>query len=285
MTTFVSTFCHVAFPLAKIVNLCLNTVLCNVEPMDRLKEFLSSLGLKDKESNVYLAALQYGSQTASVLARKTDMPRSTMNFELNTLVRKGFVSKDIREKTTYFNALPPECIENILLGKAASVKKSINDFKEIFPILNDMQGQVNPMTKVQYFEGIESLCRLIDDDINDNVGGLYLSGHNNMHPKIREYLKRVYVPSLKNRDGRNQMIIKDGEMAREYTSWVKDYEDVIFADPEIFKMKYTIAIYGNKVAFCSYDPSDLCGIIIENSLITNGMRAMFEVMKNSIKTL
>ncbi len=249
--------------------------------MEKLKEFLESIGLKGKEADVYIAALKYGSQTASVLAKKTNLPRSTVNFVLKTLIQKGFAAKDIRNKSTYFNALQPEYIENILLGKLASAKKSMSDLKDMMPLLNGIRNDFTAPVKVQYFDGVEGLCRMLDDFAARDQEVLYISSHNNMHPTIREYVYSVYLPICDKQENKNKIILHEGELSREYEKKAKNsYNEFIFVNSDAYELTLTTAIYGDKTAFWSYDPSDMSGIIIQNKLIAANMRTVFSVFKS-----
>lgn len=248
----------------------------------RTEEFLKNLGLSDKEILLYLASLQYGSSLASVIARKTGIARSTVNFVFDELVQKGLASKDIKNGSVYFSALSPEFLENLLLGKMAAVKKSMADFKEILPALCNVRSKHSNVPKIQYFEGVEGLCRMLDDFCAVDQTVLYISGHNMMSQKIREYVYAVYLPISNKHENKNKIILNDGTKAREYKNLAaKAYDEFIFIDPEKFPLTLTTAIYGDKVAFWSYDPEDMTGVIIENTLIAENMRTMYNAMKNA----
>jgi hypothetical protein len=148
-----------------------------------------------------------------------------------------------------------------------------------------MENKLTQIPKVQYFEGYEGLCRMLDDFCAVDQTVLYISGHNMMHPRVREYTYNVYLPICNKHQNKNKIILNDGEKAREYERVAgKAYDEFIFADPKKYPLSLTTAIYGNKTAFWSYDPVDMTGVIIENHLIANQMRTIFEVMKEKFKS-
>jgi HTH-type transcriptional regulator, sugar sensing transcriptional regulator len=247
-----------------------------------IKIFLSQLGLTEKESQLYITALKYGPQTASTIATKTGIARSTVNFLFKELIKKGFASKENREKTTYYFAVHPESIEHMLQERRAETKKLENDFQYILPFLKGMQSDASPIPKVRYFEGLKGLYRTIDDVCESDQTVRFISSHNNMHPQIREYIENIYLPQSKQHKNKNQMIINEGTEARKYVQKANDiYEEIIFMDPKNNPFKLTTAIYGNKTAFISYDPEDMSGFIIENKLLTEHMKTIFERLKIS----
>lgn len=249
-----------------------------------IKKFLSEFGLTEKEVQLYLGSLKYGPQTASTLATKTGLPRSTVNFLFTQLIQKGFASKQVEENTTYYTAIPPETLHYILEEKKATAKKLQNDFQHVLPLLKGMQNSGSPIPKVRYFQGLEGLYRTIDDCIEQDQTVLFISSHNNMHPKIRNYIESVYIKKSKTHHHKNKMILNAGKEAEEYLKKAKDvYEEIIFVDPKKNPFKLTTAIYGNKVAFISYASDDMSGIIIENHLLADHMKTIFGILEKSLK--
>ena len=142
------------------------------------------------------------------------------------------------------------------------------------------------MPKVQYYEGLEGLYRMLDDFCAEDQTVLYISGHNMMHPSVREYTYNVYIPKSNKHRNKNKIILSEGAKAREYEKVAAQaYDEFIFADPKEFPFGLTTAIYGNKTAFWSYDPKDMTGVIIENQLIADQMRTLFVALRTSVKQL
>lgn len=250
--------------------------------MPDIQSFLKSLGLTKKERELYLASLKYGPQTASTLAQKTGIARSTVNFVFNELIKKGFASKNIEEKTTYFSAIQPELIEYILLKKAAKTKKLIQDYKELLPSLEDFQNTFSTTTPTtRYFEGIEGIRRLIDDNCRKDETVLFISGHNNMmDPRVQKYITDIYIPISKKHKNKNKMIIQDGEQARAFAKKAEGvYDEITFIDPEKYPLSITTAIYGDRISLSSSNPKDMSGILIKNQLVANHMRTIFNILK------
>ncbi|MBL4694640.1 hypothetical protein JKY72_04695 [Candidatus Gracilibacteria bacterium] len=248
-----------------------------------IQNFLSQLGLSEKESQVYLSSLKYGSQTASTLALKTKLPRSTVNFVFADLLHKGFASKESKSNSTYYTATPPEDIRYNLDQKKASLRKLESDFNEILPYLEGLQTSGTPMPKVRYYEGLEGLYRTIDDCCDQDETVHFISSHNNMHPKIRDYIEKIYIPRSQKHKNKNVMIINEGQSADTYLQKAAGvYKEVHKVDPQKNLFKLTTAIHGNNTLFISYAPEDLSGLIIENELIADHMRTIFDIVKKGL---
>lgn len=249
--------------------------------MPDLKNFLKSLDLTEKEITLYLASLKYGPQTASTLSKKTGLARSTVNFVFEELIKKGFASRDTKEKTTYFSVIQPESIEYILLERNAKAKKQLNDYKDLLPMLHSLQNQSSPIPKVRYYEGVEGLCRIVDVFCEDDAFVFYVSSHNNMHPKVRDYVESIYLNKSRKHKNKNKMILHDGKAAKKYVDKSRDvYDEVIFIDPEKNPLNLTTGVFNNKTVFLSYDPKDMSGIVIENQLIADHMKTIFKTLQH-----
>ncbi len=246
--------------------------------------FLEGLGLSEKEAELYLHSLRTGPQTASTLSKKTRIARSTVNFLFEQLIKKGFAEKEVHEKTTYFKVIQPKSLEYILLDQLARTKKQMSEFQDLLPIMDGIRKHRPLAPKVTYYEGLESLYRMIEDCCEKDESVWFISSHNNMHPKIREYIERVYVPKSKKHIHKNKMILSDGEPARKYLKQASGvYDESILVDPQKNPFELTVAIHGDRVDFISYDPRDLSGVIIENPLIATHMRSVFEIMRSYFK--
>ncbi|PIQ77604.1 hypothetical protein COV82_03600 [Candidatus Peregrinibacteria bacterium CG11_big_fil_rev_8_21_14_0_20_46_8] len=251
---------------------------------DNLFQFLTDLGLSEKEITVYLCSLEHGSQTASTIALKTDLARSTVNFIFGELIHKGFASKQNKENTTYYTAITPELIAFTIEQKKAAAKKLETDFKHVLPLLTSIQNTSSPLPKVMYFEGLEGLYRTIDECCKEDKSVYFISSHNNMHPKVREYIEQIYIPASKKHTHKNKMILNKGLQSANYIKKAESvYDEIIMVDPQENPFALTTAIVGNKTLLISYAPEDLSGIIIENNLIANHMRTIFKVLIASFK--
>ncbi|MFA6024688.1 MAG: helix-turn-helix domain-containing protein [Candidatus Gracilibacteria bacterium] len=248
--------------------------------MQDLISFLKDQGLSEKEAQLYLAALRYGPQPSSFLAGKTGLPRSTVDYVFQELVQKGFGASHKENEIRYYSAINPEHIEFFLLDKLGEAKKQMESFKDLVPLFKQQMNMWSSLPLVQYFQGVKGLERMLDDFSSVDQTVLYISGHNMMHPKIREYTYDVYLPAVRKHKNKNKIIMNDGEKAREYQKKASEaYDEFIFVDPVKFPLTLTTAIYGDKVAFWSYDPSDMSGVILKNSMMASQMRTIFEALR------
>jgi len=178
----------------------------------------------------------------------------------------------------------PECLEYVLLEKEAETKQQQRELKELLPFLKSLKNRFSPLPKVRYYEGIEGLKRLVDYTCEKDEEILFMSGHNEMHPQLRKYIERVYVPTVRQHIKKHRMIINDGEKSRAFCKKSEGTcEEIIFIDPKEHPFKLTTFVHGNRVAFASYNPKDLTGIVIENQFIADHMREVYKILEKYFK--
>lgn len=117
-----------------------------------MKEKLKQLGLNQKEISVYMYLIEYGISWASEIAKHILLPKSTVNFLLENLWRRGYLEKSERSKTHYYEAD---------IGLLESLLKKEIDEKEHFllqtlPELREMNKNVISKPKMIFFDGIEN---------------------------------------------------------------------------------------------------------------------------------
>src|SRR3989339_80013 len=61
--------------------------------MEKINLILKNIGLTDTETNIYLTGLQYSSIGVNRLEKETKIKRTTIYHAINTLSKKGLVSK------------------------------------------------------------------------------------------------------------------------------------------------------------------------------------------------
>lgn len=117
-----------------------------------LKEF----GLTDKEIQVYLALLPLGSVNLQVLARKVDLPRTTIYNTLTYLFTKGLVSKIVKGYVTYFEAVDPHKLIDTVDQKKEMILS-------VLPELESLKAYVKESSAVEIYEGFKGISTILAD--------------------------------------------------------------------------------------------------------------------------
>ena len=126
-------------------------------------EDLQSLGLSDKEASVYLAALELGSDTVQRIAQKAKVKRVTTYVVLQTLLKKGLVSKIDKGKKTLFVAEEPERLSRFIDQQILDLSQRKNSLKGLVRELRLINNISPNKPTVRFFEGREGVDTLISD--------------------------------------------------------------------------------------------------------------------------
>ncbi len=244
-----------------------------------LEPTLEKLGLNKTEIRVYLTLLPLGIAPASAVGNRLSMPRSTAKYTCQQLAEKGLITQSIKNNTVFYAAKNPDSLHTLLYKE----KKSLTDKEaDLHRVIGDLKNLFHPqqiLPKVVFFEGLENIKKMFEDVLEEKqtlYGVLRIDSH--IHPEILAYLNDIYIPRRKVLQNPSWMIFNDTPQTREYQGNDKDVNRTTLLVPEkSFPFEVCFHIYGNKVAFYSYEEYDLTGVIIQNSLIRTTQFSLFNL--------
>src|SRR3989339_14349 len=134
-----------------------------------LQSFLQKIGLSDKESIIYLTSLRFGSQPVSVIAKHSEINRTTVYDLFESLIKKGLATKICKGTTTYFQVSDPKNLINYLEREQneyiRKTEKQINEVKNILPALKSLENPQSTKPKVQFFDGEKGMREAYEDTL------------------------------------------------------------------------------------------------------------------------
>lgn len=116
-----------------------------------IKKF-EQLGLTNGEARVYLALLKLKNSTVGPIIKESGVTNSKIYDVLNRLIEKGLVSFTVKEKTKYFQALPPKRLKDYLDKKEREVEENKSVLNSLLPQLESLSDK-NTDENVQIFKG------------------------------------------------------------------------------------------------------------------------------------
>ena len=235
------------------------------------KEALSSLGLSDKETAVYLAALELGPSPAATIAKKTGVQRTHVYDIAKKLIARGVIGESISRGRTLFAATAPEALVE---QQAAQLEK----LKQNLPVLNALFNTSGPKPNVYFYEGPDGIDRINEDTLRypgEIIGfttprfaaGSTKSTGSAFIKKRVALKKRTRVIG---EDCPENRILQSRDTA--------DLRETRLLSPNVFSSDIEIAIYGDRVALVDYKQN--WGLIIENAQIVSALKMLFEITWN-----
>ena len=166
---------------------------------------LRKLGLKEKEVNVYLAALELGFDSVQNIAKHAELSRPTVYEIIKGLIEKGLMREikrkgAVRGERSYFAAESPDALLGLLRTQKREVEEREREFVRIISSLRakyNLAGQA----EIKTFPADE-LKFLLDDFSQSQTENIIFIGQNasifkNWQAKLPEIKKRLGSVNLK----------------------------------------------------------------------------------------
>jgi len=236
---------------------------------------LRSVGLDDKEAQLYLAGLQLGSAPASDYAKATDLNRITAYNTLEMLVRRGLFTLVKKMRGKWYAPVAPEYL-------SLEAKKNAQSLERVLPELRSMQGNSYRKPHVRFFEGWEGVRTVYEDTLTAksellnfaNSGVIRTYWPNYDEEYVAERVKRgIHLRGIAPNDPIGRKVHgEDKQVLRE----------IRLVPAKEFDFTNEINIYDHKVAIISFDSglrggSDMFGVIIESKEVAETQRQIFEM--------
>ena len=230
-------------------------------------EALQAIGLNEKETAVYLAALELGQDTVSNIAKKARIKRPTCYLVLETLKQRGLIHAITKGTRTFFSAEDP----TKLLGLIAEKHRAL---KTVLPYLHAINNRQPHKPRVKFYEGAEGVLTIYQEAFESD--------------KIRfwgsiEDLMRIFPEPLdwfmeisKKKKPRVFDLLNDSPEARAYAKKVlrPGYEIRFF--PKDLRVSIDSVLFKNKVGIVAFTPEPH-GLLIESNDIVQSFSSLWEL--------
>jgi len=239
------------------------------------KDALLHIGLNEKEIQIYLSLLELGSSTVLAIAKRSGIKRPTAYLVLQSLVEKGFASRIVKGKKTFF---APQHPKKLITESELRLK----ELQEIVPQLEVMFRKRKERPRIRIFEGKEELDRAYDElfVVKGKIlfmGTLKLSME--IFPKTFRRQDLVQLSS----EFTIREILDESKESLEYANKVKgQYHEVRFIPKKLLPFEADIGIFGNHTLITSVK-KEYFTIDIESKEIARAFRTIFEMMWMSAK--
>jgi len=233
-------------------------------------EALRGLGLEDKEVQLYTSLLELGETTVLELAKKSGVKRPTCYVVLPSLEAKGFVTKTVRSKKTFWIAQPPRKL-------ISEAEFRLAELKEVVPQLESLLQKGSDKPRVIIYEGREALDRAYDDVFVIKGDMFYIGNLKLFEEAFPRTMKKFhyvqYSPEFTVRG-----ILYETDEAREYArEHDNDYQHTRFIPKEFTPFLMDIGIFGNRTLISSIK-KDYFTVSIESDEVANAFHTVFEMM-------
>jgi sugar-specific transcriptional regulator TrmB len=248
-----------------------------------LEKNLETIGLSEKEANVYLALLELGHASVQDISKKAKVNRATTYVILDALIKKGLCSTFSKEKKTYYGAETPERLNSLFAIQKKEIEEKQRILDTLMPQLEVLNNSRENKPSVRFYEGKESLQTLINDmyTTKDKLVRSIFSADN-----VEDIFSEEERTEARER--RLKLGIKFKTIytsTRKGAAWpVNPLTERFRVSENKFPISNDIAIYDGKVRIASLGKK-LSGVIIEDQEIYNTFVSIFELAWEAAKNM
>ncbi len=265
-----------------------NSGLCYIKNMDTifLVQELKKVGLSDKAATIYAAVLDSGVAFPSKIAEVTKLNRSTVYAILTDLAIKGLVTEIERNKKLCYQVERPGKLINFAKIQIGLAEDRFERAKKLLPEIEGLFSLVPNKPRVRYFEGLAGILSMYEDHINEK-DSYEMVGFSNVEALVQflpEKLMKHYVMAKERLGITSRGIFPKGTVSDNYNRVAYrgvDKKTLVKArsiPADMFPYKGEITVYGkNKVSIINFQENILIGVIIEDKMIADMMRMIFEL--------
>lgn len=127
-----------------------------------------TLGFNENERKVYLDLADVGKSTASMIAKRINIPRTTTYSILDSLEKKGLIAIEQKGNKTIFRVNQPESLLRMLKRDKEELFKRESAAKELIETIKPYFRTRNfSVPKLQFFEGKENVENMLYDQFSN----------------------------------------------------------------------------------------------------------------------
>lgn len=232
------------------------------------------MNFSEKEADVYLALLELGKATVSVIARKAGLNRTTGYHILDSLTGKGLVSVSGSEPLQEFVAESPDKITELLQKKFTEYEKYLSQAKETVPQLKSFHN-VSDRPRVRFYEGKQGLMEVYEDTLTSHEPLKAFANFEDMHKALPDYFPSYYLRRAKKGLNIRGVVPITPEALERQKHNKEEAREMVFVPGDKYYFSPEIDMYDNKVMIASW--KEKLGIIIESEEISDAMKKVFEL--------
>lgn len=241
---------------------------------------LMTLGLGEKESKTYLAALELGQTTAQKIAEQSKVNRASVYVAIEALMQKGLMSSVNEGKKQYFIAESPEKLSLLFREQAMEIQRKHEYLDKILPKLKSINNNEADKPVVRYFKGKESLAGMAED--------IFYSAQNNEKMRIIysfDLLKKMFSEDeiVSFRKKRQDRKVSGIAIVNDDLNRLKTDSEIYRLNSKEYNITSDFAIYGDKVRITT-QKGEVHSLIIENKEISNTLKILYDLAIKYLKS-
>jgi len=242
------------------------------------EENLTQLGLSKEESQLYLALLDKGAQSATQLAQATSVKRTYVYSVIEGLISKGLVKQEKSGRSTTFIPLSPDTLLDLAETRKLQVEQAKIGLETILPQLKTLYSHAEEKPLVTYFEGTEGIKKVFKDIYRPKDEPVYgCVDLEKSDEAVPGHIIDKLIPLRIENNVKAISFIAESKTAREVQS--KDSQSLResqLLDKDNYPLPAEIDVYEDKIAMLSFEKGKFVGVLIQNQALATSLKSIFK---------
>jgi predicted transcriptional regulator len=247
----------------------------------KIKQLLTTLGLSEAASSIYLTLLKHGISSISDISKQSGIYRPVVYKHLPSLIEHTLVAESMHGKRVMYSAESPTVLEHL----ADNVKNTLE--QELPGMLLQFHKQGHRPT-IRYFEGREGISHVYETLLQGGKKGDIIYRYES--PKDFHYISKYYpklywnIATRRSPTGQSQIqkfVITNEQTQKNRPPRLERYSKAVPAKFDVFEYDITQIVYGDKVAFIDFATETAS--LIESKSFANFQRQIFKLLFNFLE--
>jgi len=255
-----------------------------------LENQLKSLGLTDHEANIYSTLLSNSPASATLIAKKCNLSRSSVYTSLSSLISKGLVGTSYKNEVKQFVIEDIDALHQMVKNEEAVLEKKKNTLNDISLSIKALQqGDIN-IPEVIVFEGQTGLKKIYTSMLHQaqpNETMMIVRDEfvwqenwqfvfkNDWHGKVKRLRQEKNV--------KTKLLINNSALEKTKSNYYKSRKalDYKYLSGKDKVNNFAMYIIGDTVSILSTENSNPVGIKIVNKHLADNYKALFNGLWNN----
>lgn len=247
--------------------------------MHNIQGVLKSLGLNEKEIEIYLTLLKVGPSPASALGKRTGIVRSTAQYTCQQLAQKGIVRMTHKGTTNLFSAESPEKLVILISRERLNLDEKEYQLKSIVDLLTKMIEPNTVLPRVEFYEGKQEMILLYRKllDLRQPIDAIEGPWDKNIFfpDFVNEFVKTRIARKIPTR------VISPADDPVN-TSNPEEFREVRCFSGKKFPYNLDLKICADYLCLFSSDANHPIGISVRHADVAKNFRILFEIFWSSL---
>ncbi len=238
------------------------------------EKLLEELGLTKGEIKVYFTLLKLGETTTGKIIEEAEISSGKIYEILEKLIKKGFVSFIVKEKTKYFSPASPRRILDYVHEKEKELNQKEQELLKELPSLIALERSGKEKKETHLFKGFKGIQTAIFEALEDmdSKDEVLAMGIRSSKEERFNLLWQQWHLNRVNRKISCKIIFSD-----ENSEYYNNLKKMKFAKVRVLKgiTPSAIDVMKDKVLIFTYGEEPSC-LLIKNSEIAESFKSFFE---------